>query len=206
MDILSGQDPGYEGLRRAPWESFDGARYSRSLAIGVAMVADCFESGQCLGIVDLAGLMSLSRATTHRYAATLRALGWLEQTDERKYRLAHRSAWPGMSALGEIALATDCEPLLHDLRAQTGHTATLGVLDGSRVTYVRRLSAHGRGQYPADGGLRAGAHVPWRACLRSPVCYVVCLSRDVRARLAGVLTQPGVGCLRSSAIIRTIYS
>jgi DNA-binding IclR family transcriptional regulator len=148
-----------EGSRGAPWDLFDSARYSRSLAIGMTMV-HCFESSEVLGIVDMANRLGLTRSTTHRYAATLQELGWLEQTRERKYRLAHRSAWPGMAVLGGIALSTGCEPVLRHLRTQTGHTVSLGVLNGARVTYVRRLSAHGAGQCAADGGLRAGAHAP----------------------------------------------
>jgi IclR family transcriptional regulator, pca regulon regulatory protein len=154
-----GQNTGDEGSREAPWDLFASARYSRSLAIGMTM-AQCFESSEAHGVVDMAEELGLSRATAHRYAATLHALGWFEQTRERKYRLAHGSAGPGMAALGEIALVTGCEPILRDLRAQTGHTVSLAVLNGERVTYVQRLSAHGRGQYAADGGLRAGAHVP----------------------------------------------
>jgi IclR family transcriptional regulator, pca regulon regulatory protein len=145
-------DDGSEDVR-------DGPRYSSSLAIGLAMV-QCFESCEALGIVDLAERVGRTRATTHRYAATLQALGWFEQTRQRKYRLAHRSAWPGMTVLGEVALMTGCEPVLRDLRAPTGHTVSLGVLDGTRVVYVQRFSAHGTGQYEADGGLRAGVHVP----------------------------------------------
>ncbi|MGN6373585.1 MAG: IclR family transcriptional regulator [Solirubrobacteraceae bacterium] len=154
-----GGNTGDEGSREAPWDLFDSARYSRSLAIGLTM-ARCFESSEALGIVDMAAKLGLGRSTTHRYAATLQALGWFEQTQERKYRLAHLSAWPGMTVLGEIALVTGCEPVLRDLRAQTGYTVSLGVLDGARVVYVQRLSAHGRGQHAADGGLRAGARVP----------------------------------------------
>lgn len=134
-------------------------RYSRSLAIGVA-VAGCFRGGQALGVSDMADMLYLSKSTTHRYATTLVAFGWLEQTQARKYRLGPRSAWPGMAMLGEIALLSHCEPVLRDLRSQTGHTASLGVLDGTQVTYVRRFPSHRKGQYQADGELRAGAHVP----------------------------------------------
>lgn len=144
----------------APVDVFNHPRYSKSLAIGLGIVG-CFRSGQQpLGIHDIAEALGLGRSTTHRYAATLVAVGWLEQTPKRKYRLAHRSAWPGMSVLGEIVRVSGCEPVLRELRAQTGHTASLGVLEGTRATYVQRLSAHGKGQHEADGELRAGAHVP----------------------------------------------
>lgn len=145
----------------------------------------CFEGGRVLGVVDMADMLRVSRSTAHRYATTLVAIGWLEQTPERMYRLSHRSVWPGMAALGEIARVSGCEPVLCELRAQTGYTASLGVLDGTRVTYVRRLPGHGRGQYEADGALRAGAHVP---------VYCTAVGRALLAslceeELGGVLTE-----------------
>jgi DNA-binding IclR family transcriptional regulator len=41
----------------------------------------------------------MSRATTHRYMVTLVALGYLEQSTSRKYRLGLRVTDLGMSAL-----------------------------------------------------------------------------------------------------------
>jgi IclR family transcriptional regulator, pca regulon regulatory protein len=135
-------------------------RYSSSVQSGLAIV-QCFSSDtQSLGIADLAEMLGLSRATTHRYAVTLVALGVLDQTRTRKYLLAPKAAAPGMAVLGEIALRARCEPVLRKLREQSRHTVGLAVLDGARVTYVRRLAAHLKGQYEADLGLRAGAHLP----------------------------------------------
>lgn len=135
-------------------------RFSTSIQHGLAMM-QCFTAdAQLRGIADLSNLLGLNRSTTHRYAVTLVALRFLEQTPSRKYFLAPSAARPGMAVLGEIALRTNCEPVLQALREQTRHTVGLTVLDGTRVTYVRRLSAHLRGQYAADMDLRAGAHLP----------------------------------------------
>jgi IclR family pca regulon transcriptional regulator len=135
-------------------------RYSSSIQHGLAMM-QCFTAEDRLrGIADLADLLALNRSTTHRYAVTLVALGFLEQTPSRKYLLAARSAAVGMAALGEIAKRSGCEPVLAQLRQQSRHTVGLAVLDGTRAIYVRRLPAHLKGQYEADMDLRSGAHVP----------------------------------------------
>lgn len=135
-------------------------RYSSSIQHGLAMM-QCFAAEDRLrGIADLAELLALNRSTTHRYAVTLVALGFLEQTPSRKYFLAPKAAAVGMAVLGEIASRCDCDPVLAQLREQSGHTVGLAVLDGARATYVRRLPAHLRGQYEADMDLRSGAHVP----------------------------------------------
>lgn len=135
-------------------------RYSSSVQSGLAIVQCFTPETQSLGIADLADRLGLSRATTHRYAVTLVALGVLDQTRTRKYLLAPKAASPGMAVLGEIALRSDCEPVLRKLREQSRHTVGLAVLDGTRATYVRRLPAHRKGQYEADLSRRAGAHLP----------------------------------------------
>lgn len=151
------QDSYRQGPRVSPRRR---SRYSGSLATGLTIVS-CFGDPQgVLGIVDIAEMLGTTRSTTHRYVTTFVALGWLEQTKMRRYQLAPACMRPGMALLEEIVLGTGCEPILCELREQSGHTVSLGVLDGSRVTYVRRLFAHGRGQHGADGELRAGAHVP----------------------------------------------
>jgi len=62
-------------------------RYSQSLAKGLEIMG-CFRPDRpVLGIADVADELELSRSTTHRYMMSLVALGQLEQTVGRKYRL-----------------------------------------------------------------------------------------------------------------------
>ncbi len=106
-------------------------------------------------------MVELSRSTAHRYAATLVVLGYLEQDERRRYRLSHRAARPGEAAIDTIRLETPAAlTILEDLREQTGHTVSMGVLDGTRVIYMHRLFAHGTGQHEADMELFVGARVP----------------------------------------------
>jgi IclR family transcriptional regulator, pca regulon regulatory protein len=167
-------------------------RYSSSVQSGLAIV-QCFTSDtQSLGIADLAAMLGLSRATTHRYAVTLVALGVLDQTRTRKYLLAPSAAAPGMAVLGEIALRARCEPILRKLRERSRHTVGLAVLDGTRATYVRRLAAHLRGQYEADLGLRAGAHLPLHCSALGKALLVSIPDDERRALLSEIaLTRHG---------------
>ncbi|HEY3971307.1 MAG TPA: IclR family transcriptional regulator [Solirubrobacteraceae bacterium] len=135
-------------------------RLSRSLEYGVA-VLEAFSGGrQTLGIADIADIVGVSRSTTHRYAMTLVALGYLEQDSRRKYRLARHAADPGGAAIGTIRREMAARAVLEELREKTGHTVGMGVLNGARVTYVHRLFAHGAGQYVADHDLGVGASIP----------------------------------------------
>ncbi len=132
---------------------------SRSLEYGLALL-QCFSADwHTLGIAELADMLGLTRSTTHRYALTLVSLGWLEQDSRRKYRLAGGAADVGMAKLALIATSTGSWPVLRELRNQTGHTASLGVLDGLQATYVQHAYGHRRRQHQADGDLGPGAHV-----------------------------------------------
>lgn len=137
------------------------SHFSRSLEYGLAMLG-CFsaEAPPAFGIANLADMLGMSRSTTHRYALTLVVLGLLEQDSNRKYRLAAGAADIGQTVLALIAVRAGSRPVLEELRDQTGHTASFGVLDGACATYVQRAHGHGRGQYQADGDLGPGAHVP----------------------------------------------
>jgi IclR family transcriptional regulator, pca regulon regulatory protein len=142
-------------LRTAP-----DPRLSRSLEFGVAIVESFSGEHQTLGIADMADIVGISRSTTHRYATTLVALGYLEQDPGRKYRLAAHAAGPGTAAIGALRRLLPARAVLEELREQTGHTVSMGVLDGARVTYVHRLLGHRVGQHAIDGDLGPGAHVP----------------------------------------------
>jgi IclR family transcriptional regulator, pca regulon regulatory protein len=135
-------------------------RLSRSLEYGVAIL-ECFTAERpTLRISELADMIEVGRSTTHRYAMTLAALGYLEQDDKRRYRLAHHAARSGMAVIATIRLETPARTILEQLREETGHTVSMGVLDGNRVLYTHRLFGHHSGQYEADLGLGVGAHVP----------------------------------------------
>ncbi len=135
-------------------------RLSRSLEYGVAILESFSGGRQTLGIADIADVVGVSRSTTHRYAMTLVALGYLEQNSKRKYRLARHAADPGGAAIGAIRREVAARAVLEELREQTGHTVSMGVLNGARVIYVHRLLAHGVGQYSADHDLGVGAGIP----------------------------------------------
>jgi DNA-binding MarR family transcriptional regulator len=63
-------------------------RLSRSLLLGLLVLA-CFPTdGGALAVTDVAAQLSLSPSTTHRYMTTLLAVGLLEQdARSRRYRV-----------------------------------------------------------------------------------------------------------------------
>jgi IclR family pca regulon transcriptional regulator len=165
-------------------------RLSRSLEYGVAILETFSGARQTLGIADIAELVGISRSTTHRYALTLVALGQLEQDSKRKYRLAQRAADVGGSAIGSIRRELDARAVLEELREQTGHTVSMGVLNGSRVIYVHRLYAHGVGQHEADLDLGVGAGVPAYCSALGKVLLASISDAERRELLTGIELKP----------------
>ena len=116
-----------------------GASYSQSLERGLAILS-AFKSGRpLLGISELAREIGLGRSTTHRYVATLAALGYLQQDPAtRKYRLGPRVLDLGFSAINSMELRQIAAPDLQTLSDSTGHTVNMAVLDGIDILYVDR--------------------------------------------------------------------
>jgi IclR family pca regulon transcriptional regulator len=135
-------------------------RYSQSLERGLSILG-CFTPERTeLGIAEIAGELGLSRPTTHRYARTLVALGFLERTPERRYRLGLRVSDLGMAALNCTGLREHSSEYLTELRQHTGFTASLAVLDGPEILYVDQARNWRQGQHRINLNVRVGSRLP----------------------------------------------
>jgi IclR family transcriptional regulator, pca regulon regulatory protein len=135
--------------------------YSQSLERGLAILST-FRSGKpLLGVSDLAREVGLSRSTTHRYIATLAALGYLQQDQAtRKYRLGPRVLDLGFSAINSMDLREVAAPHLQQLSDETGHTVNMAVLDGIDIVYIERCRTSRVGQRDIDLNLHVGSRLP----------------------------------------------
>ena len=138
-----------------------GASYSQSLERGLAILS-AFRSGRpLLGISELAREIGLGRSTTHRYVATLAALGYLQQDPAtRKYRLGPRVLDLGFSAINSMELREIAAPHLQELSDKTGHTVNMAILDHSDIVYIDRVRSPRPGQSQIDLNLHVGARLP----------------------------------------------
>jgi IclR family pca regulon transcriptional regulator len=161
-------------------------RLSRSLEYGIAILESFSRDRQALGIAEMADIVGISRSTTHRYAITLVALGYLEQDDKRKYRLSAQAGDPGGAAIGAIRRAAPARIALEELREEIGYTVSMGALDGARVIYVHRLLSHRPGQYAIDMDLGVGAHIPVYCTAMGKVLLASISDAERRALLDGL--------------------
>ncbi len=165
--ILSGMSPrsslaGMPGrsVSESQLPTMSGPRYSKSLERGLAILA-CFSAKQhTLQSAEIADTLGMSRSTTHRYIITLVALGYMEQTADRRYRLGSRVTNLGTAAINSIGLREHATVPLKELRRHSSFTVNLAVLDGPTILYLERARSYRRGQHLIDLELHLGSRLP----------------------------------------------
>jgi IclR family pca regulon transcriptional regulator len=173
--------------------------HSQSLERGLSILSSFKSARPLLGVSELAREIGLSRSTTHRYVATLAALGYLEQDQlTRRYRLGPRVLDLGFSAINSMELREISVPHLQRLSDETGHTVNMAILDGADVVYVERCRSSRQGQREIDLNLHVGSRLPAYCTSLGKVLLAYLSDEDRDAVLDGVeLTQRGPNTLTS---------
>jgi DNA-binding IclR family transcriptional regulator len=83
-----------------------------------------------LSVSEIARKLNMHRSATHRFLATLRNLGYLEQSDDARYRLSFKFFELGMVVANRLEIRKIVHPFLIDLRARHEETVSLAILDG----------------------------------------------------------------------------
>lgn len=164
-----------------------GSTYSQSLERGLAILS-AFRSGRpLLGVSELGRDIGLSRSTTHRYVATLAALGYLQQDPAtKKYRLGPRVLDLGFSAINSMELREVAAPHLRELSDATGYTVNMAILDGLDIVYVERSRSARAGQREIDLNLHVGSRLPAYCTSLGKVMLAFLDEVDQKAALATI--------------------
>ncbi len=181
----------------------DGAGFSQSLERGLAVLSSFTPDRPALGISELARMLGLTRSTTHRYVATLAALGYLHQDDAtRKYRLGARVLDLGFSVLGSFDLREIAGPYLRRLTDTTGHTSNLAIRDDTDVILIDRVRGRPGRYHHLEFSLHAGSRLP-SYCSATGKALIAFLPRPDLDRLLDRidLTQRGPRTLTSKAAL-----
>lgn len=92
-----------------------------------------------LGVSELARRLGLSKSTVHRLLTTLAAEHLIELNPRTgRYRLGIKMYELGTVVSSHVELHEAVAMYIDDLRAQTGETVHVGVLDGGEVVYIER--------------------------------------------------------------------
>lgn len=91
-------------------------------------------------LAEVARRAELDNATTFRMLNTLVLLGYVEKTpDARTFRLSLKCLDLGFNAIARMDLRTVARPILHELAANGGGAASIGVLDKGDIIYIERV-------------------------------------------------------------------
>ncbi len=108
--------------------------------VNTCAVLRCFTAEErILGVTEIKRKTELALPTVSSYLRTLVALGCLEQTAARKYRLSLRVTELGMAALSATGVPEVAHEYMARLRDDTGYTVGLAMLDALEIVYVHRL-------------------------------------------------------------------
>ncbi len=163
------------------------AGLSQSLERGLAILRTFRPDRPALGISDLARELSLTRSTTHRYVATLAALGYLDQDEStRKYRLGPGVLDLGFSMLGSLGLREIAAPHLRRLTDSTGHTSNLAIRDDTDVILVDRVRGRPGRYHHLEFSLHAGSRIP-SYCTATGKALLAFLPRPELDRVLGCI-------------------
>jgi DNA-binding IclR family transcriptional regulator len=131
----------------------------RSLDNGLRLLRQFTPEHPERGITEVAREMGLSPSALHRYSAACLNDGYLEQAQTRLYRPGRRCVELGLAVAEVLEPRRAAGPIVRELRAESGRTVSLAVLDGTEVLYVQRLCGFQEGQFLLEGGLGAGSRL-----------------------------------------------
>jgi IclR family pca regulon transcriptional regulator len=156
-----------------------------------------------LGIAEIADELEMSRSTTHRYLSTLVALGFMEQTRGRKYRLTLKVTRLGLEAMNGMSLAEQAHVDLEELRRSTDYTASIAVLDGMEIVYMDRVPSYRHRRHEQELGLRVGSRLPAYCTALGKLLLAHLPLAEREQRLAGLVLLKGApNTITSRAMLR----
>ncbi len=138
----------------------DPSRYNVQVIDRIMHILKCFDDAHpVLGVSQIAGMVGLHRATTHRLMTALATAGFLERVPgSDKYRLGTRLLEMGLSILRRLDFRQEALSHMRELVERFGEVCDLGILDGDKVLYIDVLPSRYPIAVSVSTGLRLPAH------------------------------------------------
>lgn len=147
-------------------------------------ILSCFDdNGPERGVSEIAELVGLHKATTHRIIVTLLNGGYLERAaDGEKYRLGLRLAEIGLGVVRRLDFRREALPHMRSLEERFGETCDLSVFSRGDVLYLEVVQSRHALRIAARPGQRLPAY-----CTASGKVFLAFVSPD---ELQAVLSRP----------------
>lgn len=111
-----------------------------------------------LQLKDIATKTGINKSTAHRFLRHLEAESYLFRDSAGTYMPGARLARLGTGVSFHTILCRICRPALESLRAATGETVNLAVLDGTDIVYLDVLESQQMFRLVSPIGMRRPAH------------------------------------------------
>ncbi|MEW6403558.1 MAG: IclR family transcriptional regulator [Chloroflexota bacterium] len=91
------------------------------------------------GVREVATKLKIAKSSAHDIMSSLAKLGFLNRTDENRYRLGWRLVTLSETLLATTELRKEAHPILEELAARYQETIHLAVLDDTQAVYLDKL-------------------------------------------------------------------
>jgi len=91
------------------------------------------------GVREVAAKLKMAKSSTHDLMSSLAKQGFLNKTDDNRYRLGWRLVTLSETLLATTELRKEAHPVLEDLASHYQETIHLAVLDDTQAVYVDKL-------------------------------------------------------------------
>lgn len=113
-----------------------------SVARVTALLDTFVEAHTDLGVTEISTRLGLAKSVVHRLVTALTKAGYLSQTaNTHRYVLGPRATRLGQVALGQMDIRARARPILRELAAETGETATLSTVAGDDRVYAEQVES-----------------------------------------------------------------
>jgi DNA-binding IclR family transcriptional regulator len=112
--------------------------FIRSFAKGMK-VLELLSDNEFLTVAQVARLMNINRASSHRFLSTLKELGYADQDDNSRYYLTFKVIELGMKVLDRFEIRKIAHPFLQELSNKFNETINLGYFNGEEVLTIDKI-------------------------------------------------------------------
>jgi DNA-binding IclR family transcriptional regulator len=127
--------------------------FIRSFAKGMKAL-ELLSDNEFLTVSQLAKLMSINRASSHRFLSTLKELGYADKDDSSRYYLTSKVIELGMKVLDRFEIRKIARPFLQELSNKFNETTNLGYFNGEEVLTIDKMDSTER--LRMDAGIGGG--------------------------------------------------
>lgn len=94
---------------------------------------------QGMRLVDVAESMNLNKVTTHRLLKTLNGRGFIEQSEDGRYRIGLKLIAISSLRLNNLELKTEAQPFLRQLVEKVKQPVHLALYDEGEIVYIEKM-------------------------------------------------------------------